>query len=174
MWECRSDSAEEVSHEGCHTRHEDSFLFSVSYLRRWHRSGPVWLRSLQPNSAGSGRLHVASRFLCVCRDWPKTHQFSVFSGIPSPLSPRFPLPWTSSAPECNDHFGGRAAVTSAQCIWFLITDKKRTGWRSYRGAGLSPGDHVQQMEVIVDFVVNKHTLSQRLAAIVPVLTPILA
>lgn len=91
MWECRSDSAEEVSYKGCHTRHEDSFLFSVSYLRRWHRSGPVWLRSLQPNCAGSGRLHVASRFLCVCSDWPKTHQFLVFSGIhPAPFSLDFP------------------------------------------------------------------------------------
>lgn len=50
---------------------QDRFLFSICSLRSWHCRSPVSLRSLQPYSTKSGRLHIASRFLylnCwVCR-----------------------------------------------------------------------------------------------------------
>lgn len=90
-------SAEEDGHEGCHTRNKDSFLFSICSLRSWHCSSPVSLRSLQPQSTGAGRLHVASGFLCC--SWMCTSKIQDPTHIPS--GPQFPLPRASSASECN-------------------------------------------------------------------------
>lgn len=115
-------SSEEVSQRGCHTRNKDSFLFSICSLRSWHCSSPVNLRSLQPDPTGSGRLHVA-RWVCGSK---------IQDPGPTPHicpCPQFPLPWASSAPECNVHIWRRGErnshLISVQIVFYYRQEEDR-------------------------------------------------
>lgn len=100
----QTTSDEEDSHEGCHTRYKDSFLFSICSVRSWHCSSPASFRFWQPDSTGSVRLNVASGFLCPnfwtaeCAEDPES--YSSYSLL-TPSSPQFSLPQTSSDAEYN-------------------------------------------------------------------------
>lgn len=96
-------TSEEVSQRGCHTRNNNSFLLSICSFRSWRCSSPMSLRSLQPDSTGSGGLHVASGYFSIYLNcWVCRSKIQDPGSTPHvPRCPQFSLPWTISASVCN-------------------------------------------------------------------------
>jgi len=83
----------------------------------------VSLRSLQPDSTGSSRLHTAYRFLYL-NCWVSRSKIR----DPTP-APQFPLPLTSLALERNVQLWGReernSRLTSAQTVFYDRQEEDR-------------------------------------------------
>lgn len=131
-------SAEKDSHEGCHTRSKDSFLFSICSLRSWLWRSPMSLRSLQPYTTKSGRLHIAFRFLylnCwVCRSKIQDPTVQIPSHLPiSPPTDKLLIIYSRG--KQKSHF------TSVQIVFYYKQEDRMEKSQTISSKEL--GDHEQ-------------------------------